>query len=500
MNSLFTYITKNLSLRISLMVVYGLGLLAVTLVAMFHFAHRALKEEATSNAQQTLEGTVQQIDNVLLSVEQASGNVYFELMKRLDEPEQMNKLCERTVQSNPYIVGCAIVFKPDYFPGRRLFMAYVHRKGHTPNTKNVMVVDDHFTSNPYTMQRWYTAPMKSGRSGWIDPLKNEEAENEPLATFCLPIYDQTKECVGVMAVDIRIELLSEIILKVKPSPRGYATLLARNGSYIVHPNENKLTHQTVFTQMLEGADASVQDAAEAMLNGEEGEKAFKMNGELWHVFYKPFKRTEVPGRTMEKLAWSVGVVYPEDDIYGGYNRLFRMMMAGMVIALLVLFAISWAVAYKLLKPLEMLTQKARRIAKGNYDEPLPETDRKDEIGQLQESFNKALRTLTAFIRKQKHLSETLRERGEGLAEAYDNVQKNDRVKTQFLHYMSNQMIKPTEALDKSVTKLCKNFGEMSAEEAARQVEVIELQSKVIVDLTDQMLETAQDDTGKEGGQ
>ena len=502
MNSLFTYITKNLSLRISLMVVYGLGLLAVTLVAMFHFAHRALKDEAMSSAEQTLDATVQQIDNILLSVEQATGNVYVELIRHLDQPDRMLNYAQRLVESNEYIDGCAIVFRPDYYPGRHLYMAYMHRQCEDQSVKGLtmpLVAQETFTDRPYTEQRWYTEPMKSKRACWIDPLKNEETECTPLITFCLPIYDKARESIGVVGVDVKIELLSQIILAVKPSPRGYATMLARNGSFMVHPDADKLARQTVFAQLLEGADASVQDAAEAMVAGDEGAKAFKMNGRLWHVFYKPFKRAEVPGRTMEKLAWSVGVVYPEDDIYGGYNHLFWMMLGGMAIALLVLFAISWAVTNRLLKPLETLTQKARRIAMGHYDEPLPDIDRKDEIGQLHESFNKALRTLTAFIAKQKHLNETLKERGEVLSQAYDNVQKNDQVKTSFLHYMTNQMTKPADALDKSVTRLCKNYSRVSSEEIVRQVEAIEQQSRAIVDITDQMLATARGNTEKGDG-
>ena len=52
---LLRFITKNLSLRISMMVVYGLSLLTATLVVMFHFVHGALKEEAMSYAGQTLD-------------------------------------------------------------------------------------------------------------------------------------------------------------------------------------------------------------------------------------------------------------------------------------------------------------------------------------------------------------------------------------------------------------------------------------------------------------
>ena len=87
-----------------------------------------------------------------------------------------------------------------------------------------------------------------------------------------------------------------------------------------------------------------------------------MGGEEWHVFYKPFKRTEVPGRAMEPLAWSVGVVYPVDDIYGNYNRLFNYLMAGGTLALTVLFLLLWAVIKRQLKPLETLTTSAREIA------------------------------------------------------------------------------------------------------------------------------------------
>ena len=140
MGKLLNFITKNLSLRISLMVVYGFVLLTVTLVVMFHFAHRALKEEAMSNAQQTLDGTVLQIDNILLSVEQSAGNIYFDLIRHLNQPERMITYSRQLVESNPYIVGCAIVFKPDYYPGRHLFMAYIHREGHNTTTDNTSVL------------------------------------------------------------------------------------------------------------------------------------------------------------------------------------------------------------------------------------------------------------------------------------------------------------------------------------------------------------------------
>ena len=69
-------INRTLSIRLSLMVVCEIALLLLaSLVVMFHFSSQALRQEAMFNAEQTLEGTVQHIDNILLSMEQSAGNV-----------------------------------------------------------------------------------------------------------------------------------------------------------------------------------------------------------------------------------------------------------------------------------------------------------------------------------------------------------------------------------------------------------------------------------------
>ena len=51
-------IRKTLSLRLSLMMVFEIGLLLiVALIVMFHFSWLAMKAEARGDAEQTLEGT-----------------------------------------------------------------------------------------------------------------------------------------------------------------------------------------------------------------------------------------------------------------------------------------------------------------------------------------------------------------------------------------------------------------------------------------------------------
>lgn len=495
-------ITKTLSIRLSLLATGGIALLLVSsLAVMYHLSRHAMRDKAMHNAEQTLEGTVQHIDNILLSVEQSTGNIYWDMLAHIDQPEQMYTYARRLVECNSYIVGCAIVFKPYFYPDRELFMAYVHRKGNsvTETEDSELVVSETFGSRPYTEQIWFTEPMATGHACWVGPLKGDDTEDEALTTFCLPIYDKTWQCVGVVGVDLPIDLLSQIILAAKPSENGYSTLLGRDGSFIVHPDEEKRLHQTVFTQTEHGADPSVKEVAKAMVAGKTGFEAFRMDGRNWFVAFKPFHRVEVPGRSMEELGWSVGVVYPEGDIFGDYNRLILYVLAIAVGGLLLFFVLCRFVTHRQLQPLRLLTQSAQRIAEGNYGETIPHTHRKDEIGQLQDHFQKMQKALAKHSSELQQLTKTLDERRDILRKAYRQAQEADRMKTAFLHNMTNQMIKPSDAIVNSVTALCtlSHPTTSTIQQADHEVGIIQQQGHVIIDLLDHLIHVAENETGKE---
>ena len=476
-----------------------LVLLALTLGVLAYFSHKVLKREAMRNASLMLDATVQDIDNILLSVEQSTGNIYLDLLQHLDNPQRMFTYSREIVVSNPNIVGCAIAFKPGYYPGKDLFMAYIHRRAFANDVKSDLVTTEMFANRPYTEQIWYTESMKTGWIGWTDPLKGDDTENEPLVNFCLPITDKNGERVGVVAVDVSISQLSKIVLAAKPSENGYSVLLARNGSFIVHPNVDKLESQTVFSQMDQGADASVLEAAEAMVAGHVGEKDFKMDGKNWTVFFKPFVRGEWEGRYNGEgtLGWSVGVVYPDEDIFGIHNKLVFLVIVIAFVGILAFFLLCTWILRRQLKPLRKLTNSAQRIANGDLNEELNSTDRDDEIGHLQNRFRKMQKSLQNQIRELEQETAQLHQRSDVLRAAYGNTEDADRMKTSFLHYMTNQMSVPTESIDRSVTTLCNNYHDLSKEEIEKQVDNIQLKSDAIVDLLNHMIHFTETDQGKE---
>lgn len=494
-------ISRTLSLRLSLMVVLAVAvLLSVSLAVMLHFSRQALKHEALQNAEQTLEGTVQRVDNILLSVEQSVGNVYWDMLSHIDQQEQMEGYCRRIVECCPYVAGCAIAFEPDFYPGQEPFMVYVYRRDGMKDstTPSELAVTHVFGKRPYTEQQWFTTPLKNGKARWTDPLKGVEVDGEALTTFSLPIYGKEGRAVGVVAADVPIRLLSQIILSAKPSANGYSTLLGNDGSYLVHPDTNKLLHQTVFTQTENGTNPTVRAAAEAMVAGETGYRYFTLNGSNCYVFYKPFQRAEVPGRVMERLGWSVGVIYPEEDIFAEYNLLLYYVLAIAIVGLLLFFMHCTMFTHRQLQPLQLLTRSAKQIASsvGSFNTQ-HSTFREDEIGQLQDCFQQMQQSLDANVCELEQLLATIEERGRGLRKVYGQAQEADRMKTAFLHNMTNQMMEPAKAIAASVDRLVAGDRDQETGDWRQETETIRQQSKAITDVLNHLLDAADSESGKE---
>ena len=485
---------KNYRLNVQI-VCEALLLLIVTLGILTYFSHRALHKEALRSAEQMLEGIVQNIDNILMSVEQSTGNMYYEVVEHLDNPGRMYTYSRNLVESNPNIVGCAIVFKPGYFPGKNLFMAYVHRvTGADGNPE--LVTSETFANRPYTEQAWYTEPMK-GWSGWIDPLKGSDTEDEPLITFCLPLTNSKGQPVGVIATDVSINQLSKIVMAAKPSDDGYCVLLAHNGLYIVHPDKEKLSNPMVFSHKNRDVDASETEAAKDMLSGVKGIAEFRRENRDWFVFYKPLERVGWEGWSKGVIGWSAGVVFPESDIFGKHNTLLYQVVAVALIGILLFFLLCNWIIRRQLKPMKQLAESAQNIAEGNFSEMLPSTRRTDEIGLLQRQFREMQLSLRDRLARQEEETAQLRQQGDMLRTAYDKTIENDQMKTSFQHYMTSQMAEPVQSIDRSVTTLCNNLQELGKEELGKQVDNIEHKSLAVLDQTNHLAHFTELETRKE---
>lgn len=478
----------------TLVVIEVVTLLLVSLGGLFYYTRKALVEESKMDAEQRLEGTVQHVDNILLTIEQTAGNVYYAMLENLDRPERIKDYCRRMVEGNTNILGCVIAFKPDYYPEKKMFINYVFRKKY--NSPELIVSDDS-VNIPYTQQKWYSETMTTCRPSWLDPGQYHEYKTEQAIAYCLPIIDRNSECVGVIAVGLSINMLSQIIQGNKPSPNSYSVLLAHDGSYIIHPDREKLTRKTIFERTEIAESPSAMSAVKSMLKGETGNMSFKMDDFTWYLFYKPFVRNNLPGRHLNALKWSIATVYPKSDIFGEYNHLVLHVLGIVLIALLVFYMFCKRAIKKQMKPLIYLTESAERIAEGHYDETIPNVKRDDEIGVFYKHFQDMQKALAAHVAKLEEQRATMTGHHEKLQKMAQQMQDDNQVKTTFLHNITNKMIAPAESLSNSVDILCDRYEHITLAEANKEIDNIKQQSENILELLSQKFDASTNNTGKE---
>ena len=439
------FVIRTLSVRLSLMVVFAVAiLLMATLFITFRFSRNAIQEEALAKAEQTLEGAVHYIDNTMFSVELAATNMLWNVERHLDRPDRMFDYSRKLVELNPNVVGGAIAFEPDYYPAKgQHFMAYSYR---SPSGEVVTSQPSssplHYSPLNFHQQPWYTTPMKTGKPFWAEPNKTGEA-SPAIITYSVPVHDESGRTVGVMGLDLSLGWLSQTLLDAKPSANSYCTLLGRDGTYIIHSDTAKLRHQNVLQQLEGDADTSALEAAKAMLSGQAGYRLFHMNGKDCYVFYKPFKN----------LGWSAGVIYPEDDIFNSFKYMPYYVVGIAVVSLLLMMLLCLTITRRQLAPLRLLTQSAQRITEGRFDELIPDSNQQDEIGQLQDNFRSMQQSLATYVTELGRLTDSLKEKGEVLREAYERSKEADKMKTDFLHNMSDQMLAPISAINMDVGAL-----------------------------------------------
>lgn len=420
-------------------------LLIASMIVMLFYSRKNVKDEALQKSMVTLDATVQNIDNILLSVEQATGNVYFSLLPHINNPKAVRTYSRKLVESSPYISDCNITL------------------GKCTSTE----------------QQWFIKPAKVG--------------NEPLICFSLPLYSLEGQPLGEICVDVSLGLLSRIVAEAKPSQNSSCILLDSLGEFIVHPDADNLMNQSAIEMSERNSDSSMGNAVRAMISGQTGYMPFSLWGEDFYVFYKPFTRGDIRGRTAGKLGWSAGIIYPADDIFGDYNNLIYYVLAITVVGLLLMYLLSYAIIRSRLKPLLMLTEKAQYIAEGNFNEAIPDSRHIDEIGRLQDNFQLMQQSLASNIGELEELKNTLHERGEGLRAAYDQAKKAERMKTSFLHNMTNQMMAPAEAIEKDVEQLCGK----SEHDPAKLVADIQQNGKAITELLKNLISMSDDEMRKE---
>ena len=387
---------KSLSTRLSIWIVLFAGVIFIAALGLFfNESRKAVRLEAINHATQILDNTIQRVTNILTQVKVATDNTDWLIKRHLDAPDSMFVYSRRILENNPNLNGCSISFEPFFFKDKGLYFS-----AYSLNTNGVINTaqegNDYYQ---YFSMDWYQLPKLLDRPCWTEPFAdyNPEGISSPdmIISYCKPLKDDDGKYFGTISVDLSLEWLSKTISSVKPYPNSYSIMIGQGGTFFVHPDTTKLFYQSIFTPTLIKSDTAIAGLGHAMQAGQEGMRQLTIDGQDCYVFYKP----------LDDTGWSVGIVCPALDIFGGYYRLINAIIGIVIIGLLLMLMVFSGIISKQLEPLEELAYQAETIASGRFDEELPISEHTDEIGQLNNSFRNMQQSIVRQMEELKQVNE-----------------------------------------------------------------------------------------------
>ena len=494
-------LTRSLSLRLGLIIVIIVTVVFSLLFDYLFFrCKRYIQNAAFERATQLLDNTAEQINGIMDETELITNFMATTTPQHL-HPDSLLVFTHRTVQQHAFLTGFAISMEPYYFPEMgRYFSAYSLRHRPSDALDSLSLANAPLPDSITTVREgpfeyfdavWYKTPRILGKSCWIDAFDdyNEGTLSSPdiMTSYCCPMRDADGRYIGSITASLTLKWLSQVITDLKPYPNSSAIMIGRDGTYLVHPDTAKLFRESIFSDSAPESKRDIEAMGSKMLAGHSGMTETIVDGQPAFIFYRPMLRT----------GWSIAIVCPVSDVFARYNRLLTAVWIFIILGLALLMLFCYQTVRRAVQPLRQLDEQAKRIAEGHFDEPLPQSQRRDSVGRLQNSFIQMQQSLAVHMGELENLSASLQERGKVLRKAYAQAQDADRMKTTFLHYMTNQMTIPSDAIYRSIMTLCNNYRDISRQEVDHNVDTIQQQSNAIIGVLDRMLHTADNESGKE---
>ena len=420
-------LSMNLSLGILLL---AAPLFVLSLGILYLQSRYFIHEEANDRAVSVLNTTMQRVRNYMATVETATNSNLW-LVEENFHPDSLLALSRRIVQLNSHVNGCSISGEPYVFPEcGRYFSVYTANQGDT-------IISIREPDYEYFEKVWYKTAIVAGKACWVEPF-DEYVEgtlnpSETIASYCKPIRGKDGRILGVISTDLSFPKLAKAINETDHGyDKAYFMLLGKDGTYYLHPDSTRLYTKTIFTDKNPDHEAGLIALGYEMTQGKEGTMHVTVNGQYWHVTYKPVPDTD----------WSLALICLDSEILKGYYQQTIIIIVLIVIGLLVIVFMSYKVVGRAVRPLGNLLGMSERIAAGHYDESIPYTDREDAIGQLQNSFATMQESLNDHVGSIRRTVEQTKERNEELVRATQLAEVAVRQKTAFIQDVSHQIRTP----------------------------------------------------------
>lgn len=453
---IFSSLSSKLSFGILGVVI---SVFVVSITFLYVRSRQIVRQEAGQRTSRMLENTSMRLIGYMKEAEVATENISW-LAVAYPQPDSLYNYTRRVVELNPNINGCSITMEPGYFPDMdHNFSVYTIREGDLIETE----VEKAYN---YYDKAWYKTPRRLGKACWIPPYNdfNEGTLSSPfmIASYSKPLFNADMKLIGVISTDISIQKITDAILAVKPTPHSYGILLGPDGRYYVHADRSKVIKQTIFTAFDEQSHPDIVQLGKEMTSGNKGIKHIKLDHDNYVVFYQSVQGTD----------WSIGLVCRENDIYDIFQKPTFILIPLLISGLILMFLFCWFTVKHFIKPFHYLVEKAQNISRGHFDTVIERSNRKDDIGKLQNSFAATLKAINERIDDIQHINNETEKRNADLAKANRLEEEAEQRKNRSIQEASRNIRTPLNIISGFMQILALDASSMSKDEMTDSIDAM----------------------------
>ena len=268
----------------------------------------------------------------------------------------------------------------------------------------------------FTKRGWYLAAKEKDGVHYESPYKDADSGRYVITLSKKVEWDG--KVVGVLAEDIFIDQVVEIVNKCEVEGNSYAMLVDQNDGLMVHPNEKYGYVDDEPVRLNDLAGNPYKKLSEKL------EADGKKNQNIWLKDYDGVTRGFFVGK-VKSCDWHVVIALEKEVLYQDVNSMLRGFVVAMAISLVVGIVIITIMTKKIVDPIRHLE---RTVASNDLNESI-QVESKDEVGRLAKGFNKMLGNLRGLLSTSEEAAGNIEESSMQLQNITDTiVQGAKRVK------------------------------------------------------------------------
>jgi len=243
---------------------------------------------------------------------------------------------------------------------------------------------------------WYVSAIDRTESVW-SPVYFDFTSKRPVITVARSIRDKTDKVLGVAAVDIELQMVTERLRSLAISRNGIALVMDGSGQVLASSEQELLLESRdgkikailaseMNNPLIRAAIGHVMEWKNRQQDGE-GMLSMDINSEKGVLNVA----ASAVGRPQE-IDWITVVVAPNSDFIEGITSSYNRSLAIAITCVLLSLALGTWILNRVLRDIQQLNDAAIRIGRGENPPPL-DIHRSDELGQLARSFHEMGRNL-----------------------------------------------------------------------------------------------------------